>query len=63
MSWSGQNTMGPNAGNGLGNMGGGDMSGAQGNGNQPHATEYTLQGAFFLFLSLSGPPCSARLPY
>lgn len=46
MSWSNQNSMGPNAGNGLGNMGaGGDLSGAQGNGsNQPHATEYTLQG-------------------
>ncbi|EFX06479.1 cell differentiation and development protein fsr1 pro11 [Grosmannia clavigera kw1407] len=43
MSWGGQNNMGSNAGNGLGNMGG-DMSGAQGNGNQPHATEYTLQG-------------------
>ncbi|GJD04733.1 WD repeat domain-containing protein [Colletotrichum higginsianum] len=38
--------MGSNVGNGMGGPGGNEMGGAmQGNGsNQPHATEYTLQG-------------------
>ncbi|CAK7245878.1 MAG: 1,2-dihydroxy-3-keto-5-methylthiopentene dioxygenase [Sporothrix thermara] len=35
--------MGPSPGNGLGGLVAGDMAGGQG-GNQPHATEYTLQG-------------------
>ncbi|CAK7222119.1 1,2-dihydroxy-3-keto-5-methylthiopentene dioxygenase [Sporothrix bragantina] len=43
MSWNGQGNMGPSPGNGLGGLVGGDMAGGQG-GNQPHATEYTLQG-------------------
>ena len=45
MSWNGQGNMGPSPGNGLGGLVAGDMAGGQG-GNQPHATEYTLQGMF-----------------
>ncbi|CAK7203064.1 1,2-dihydroxy-3-keto-5-methylthiopentene dioxygenase [Sporothrix eucalyptigena] len=43
MSWNGQGNMGPSPGNGLGGLVAGDMAGGQGS-NQPHATEYTLQG-------------------
>jgi striatin 1/3/4 len=43
MSWQQMSAMG--AGNGGGNMSGPDMGGMPANGaNQPHATEYTLQG-------------------
>ncbi|KAK1545164.1 WD repeat domain-containing protein [Colletotrichum paranaense] len=46
MSWQVVPGMGSNVGNGMGGPGGNEMGGAmQGNGgNQPHATEYTLQG-------------------
>lgn len=53
MSWQNAAGMGMNPGNGMGGgPGGGEMGAAmQGNGNgQPNATEYTLQGAFELFL-------------
>ena len=46
MSWNGQSNMGPSPGGGLGGLVANDISGGMpGNaGNQPHATEYTLQG-------------------
>ncbi len=46
MTWQGHAAMGTMSGNGMGGPGGNDMNNAmQGNpGNQPHATEYTLQG-------------------
>lgn len=62
MSWNGQGNMGPSPGGGLGGgLVANDMSGGMpGNaGNQPHATEYTLQGKahfilFFLLLYNNG---------
>lgn len=56
--------MGSNVGNGMGGPGGNEMGGAmQGNGsNQPHATEYTLQGrSFSRRFSLLGPTTNCML--
>jgi striatin 1/3/4 len=45
MSWQQVSAMSAGNGAGGGNMGGQEMGGVQANGgNQPHATEYTLQG-------------------